>query len=281
MPEGPEVRVLRDQLRVVTGEYLLQLHLEKWLGKKHPLPSFYPAKVKSVESLGKKLCFVFESGQLVISLGMEGHLSWGEPKHLGAKLIFGSPTSYTERLPLEWQIFSSTRVVYYGDARHFGHFQWFPTGVKIDVGYDLLANSLLNYEETLEIALPMWRAWKKRFPKWQLCQALMNQDLFAGIGNYCKSECLYRAKVRPDRLLSTLSEEEDVAILREAVLVMMEAYKVGGTTLFTFSTMEEEKGPYVNQLLVYQREVDNLGYKVERKVLKDKRTSHFVPEIQM
>jgi formamidopyrimidine-DNA glycosylase len=171
-------------------------------------------------------------------------------------------------------------MVYYGDSRHFGHFQWYPNGIEIDVGYDLLASSLVNQNETLDNALKLWRGWKRRFPDWQLCQALMSQKLFAGIGNYCKSECMYRARIRPDRLLKDLTENEDLVILNEAILILLEAYRAGGTTLFTFTGMEEESGPYVNQLQVYRRKTDNFGYTVKQVELKDKRTSHFVPELQ-
>lgn len=280
MPEGPELRILRDQLQVIVGHYVLSLEMEKWLSKKHSLPSFYPAKIRAIESKGKKLCFIFDSGQLVVSLGMEGHFAWGKPKHLGASLTIGMPLEFTLGFPIEWQIFSLTKMVYYGDSRHFGHFQWYPNGIEIDVGYDLLASSLVNQNETLDNALKLWRGWKRRFPDWQLCQALMSQKLFAGIGNYCKSECMYRARIRPDRLLKDLTENEDLVILNEAILILLEAYRAGGTTLFTFTGMEEESGPYVNQLQVYRRKTDNFGYTVKQVELKDKRTSHFVPELQ-
>jgi formamidopyrimidine-DNA glycosylase len=44
-----------------------------------------------------------------------------------------------------------------------------------------------------------------KYPKKTLPEILMDQKMFSGIGNYIKSECLYRAKLNPHRTVNSIS----------------------------------------------------------------------------
>ena len=48
-----------------------------------------------------------------------------------------------------------------------------------------------------------------------------------------------------------------------------------------FSDLDNEKGLYTNILKVYFQKEDPLGNKVIKEQTKDKRTTHWVPEIQI
>jgi endonuclease-8 len=50
----------------------------------------------------------------------------------------------------------------------------------------------------------------------QVCDALMNQDIFAGVGNVIKNEALFRIGVQPESELGALPAEKIAGLLMEA-----------------------------------------------------------------
>ena len=49
-----------------------------------------------------------------------------------------------------------------------------------------------------------------------VCDALLNQDIFAGVGNIIKNEVLYRVKIHPETLLKNLPPRKLAALVNEA-----------------------------------------------------------------
>ena len=108
----------------------------------------------------------------------------------------------------------------------------------------------------------------------------MNQKLFSGIGNYLKSEILYACKLSPHRLASSLTETDIKNIYTNSKKIAKESYNQGGASVRDFSNIYDEKGMYTNILKVYFQKEDPNGNKVVKETTKDKRTTHWVPEIQ-
>ncbi len=69
-------------------------------------------------------------------------------------------------------------------------------------------------------------------PRRQIKPLLMDQKMIAGVGNIYADEILFEARVRPDRLASSLSEEETRRIHRETRRVLRRAMRTAGDEEF-------------------------------------------------
>lgn len=77
------------------------------------------------------------------------------------------------------------------------------------------------YDFSTDIMDESWNAAKARtklrqHPQMQVCDALMNQDIFAGVGNVIKNEALFRIGVQPESLVGALPPRKITELLREA-----------------------------------------------------------------
>ncbi|MFY1045746.1 endonuclease [Chryseobacterium sp. GP-SGM7] len=56
----------------------------------------------------------------------------------------------------------------------------------------------------------------KSNPKMMICDALMNQEIFAGVGNIIKNEALFRVGIHPESLIGNLPDKKLKEIIAEA-----------------------------------------------------------------
>ena len=92
-----------------------------------------------------------------------------------------------------------------------------------DCAVRILAETDMNklYDFSTDIMDESWDAIKaegklKQNPHMQVCDALMNQDIFAGVGNVIKNEALFRIGVQPESELGALPAEKIAGLLMEA-----------------------------------------------------------------
>ena len=109
----------------------------------------------------------------------------------------------------------------------------------------------------------------------------MNQSHISGIGNYLKSEILYESEISPFRVINSLSIKEIEILYTNIIKIANNSYKSGGATIRNYSNINSEEGTYTFQFKVYQMKKDPLGNIVQKIETKDKRTTHWVPEIQI
>ena len=86
------------------------------------------------------------------------------------------------------------------------------------------------YDFSTDIMDETWNAVKaraklKKHPQLQVCDALMNQDIFAGVGNVIKNEALFRIGVQPESLLGALPPRKLTDLLREAHTYSYDFYR--------------------------------------------------------
>ena len=113
----------------------------------------------------------------------------------------------------------------------------------------------------------------KRIKNKQICGFLLEQKYFSGIGNFLRSEIVYTAKIRPDKILSNLSDFEKGELYDVSLKVILEAYLTQGISGGYFP-----KGTF--KLKCYNRNFDPYGNIVVKEYFKDKRSMYWVPEIQ-
>jgi formamidopyrimidine-DNA glycosylase len=114
----------------------------------------------------------------------------------------------------------------------------------------------------------------------QLCQALLDQSLISGIGNYLKCEILYACRLAPDRLVKDCSDLELKRIWRIGHKTILKAYKYNGLTIRTYVDLAGKLGHF--PVIVYRRagEYTRSGHLIVYSKFKDGRGTYWVPDVQ-
>lgn len=289
MPEGIEVKILTECLdNIISGKKLTNIKFTSGRYTKHGPPDGFkifekalPLKVLSVGCKGKFIYFTLENGWYIFNtLGLTGSWEFKEDTHTRAILQFdGFP-------------------IYFSDMRNFGTIK-FVNDIAVlhkkinTLGLDIFNPAEFNEKNFIEKL--------DKFPKKTLPEVLMDQKLFSGIGNYIKSECLYRAKLNPHRTVNSLSLAEKKELFDKIKYVVYTAYFGGNfyavadiTGIKIEKSKENQckkrsltpkylgiKKPTKDyEFQVYQMDKDPLGNPIISETTKDKRTTHWVPAIQ-
>jgi len=315
MPEGPEARRITDKLRSrIKGKILLSLSwfdlpkspkYSNYLGHVWPqVERLFPSPCLDILCRGKQIFYFFENGiAFISSLGTEGHWYYfkagQDHNYLKSKnyakfsLTFGTIQTYDNLTLLV-----AEDILWYDDMLNYGNFTvtiWQGAFDKMkEIGPDLLSTvyplqeihpkvkERLPPEFTTPVTLKRFANEIKspRRSQMELCRFLMEPKYISGVGNYLKSEILYRAQLHPNRVLGSLTDKEIETLLQVALKTISEAYQHGGLTHGTFLDPDMRKGTF--PVFVYKRAgtLDPNGYPIRSIKTKDGRTSYFVAEIQ-
>lgn len=266
MPEGPEVRIIVDQLNervngkvfskleVVGGRYIHTPDTSFELVKTH-----LPLKINRVGCKGKFIYWELDKEwYLWNTLGMTG--GWS----------INTSTPYKTIL-----MRLDTDDYYFNDVRHFGTLKFVQGAQQLNTKLSSLGPDILQCPLSQEKFHKLITASARTLAEW-----LMNQKNISGVGNYIKAEALYRAKLSPWRKGNCLSRQESNELLSAIISVAQESYKLQGTTLANYKDLLGEKGGFSAKLLVYGKKTDPLGNQIKAEDTPDKRTTWWVPEIQ-
>jgi formamidopyrimidine-DNA glycosylase len=267
MPEGPEVLTIVTQLKpqlldkvivdaqIVSGRYVRHGEPEGWtVLKAQP-------KIVDLNCKGKFIWFTLENDwYLFNTLGMTG--SWG--------VFEGDEQRAHERVRFQL----TDGELSFMDVRNFGTLKFVRGKSSLDkklteLGWDPLGTSCPP--QTRQNVMESDRT---------LAEILMDQKVFAGVGNYVKAESLYRAKLSPWRKGVSISSEEFTDLCDQICDVMRESFVARGTTIRDYRDAMGEGGSFQNQLRVYGKTVDPAGNVIKRETTPDGRTTFWVPTYQ-
>lgn len=256
MPELPEVQTVVSQLgKKIVGETVLGIRSE-W--KKNVRPSFavFARKTKggsvvAVRRFGKHIVIDLDNGfSIIIHLKMTGHLLWKTEENRESKAFTEDLYNGFIRHALS---FSDGSTLEFSDMRKFGWLHAMPTeeveklpSIK-SLGIDALSPSL-TAKRFREIVASR--------PKRTIGEALLDQDRVAGIGNIYRSEALFLAGVRPDRIVASITDEEWRQILPSVKRVLRAAARLGGLSGGDFRDTDGRDGRFQRAAYVYQRDSD-------------------------
>lgn len=266
MPEGPEVRrfamslaeyvsgkTLRD-VEVISGRYTKS----ELVGLRY-LKANLPTQIIGVGSHGKFIYWIAKNDIFLhSSLGMSGEWSLKQTKHTRVKLIFDD------------------MVVYYNDSRNFGTLKFVPGKSELikkltSLGPDMLAEDISN-----DVFISLIQA----VPEKTIVQAIMNQKIIAGVGNYVKAESLWLARLSPHRIVSTLSDDELSMLNNSIKSVLRESFQAGATATKSYQTFNGKRIKNTRQFSVFNRSKDPDGNEVVKEKTADGRTTYWVPSVQ-
>ena len=192
--------------------------------------------VRSIERRAKYILIGFDTGTLILHLGMSGSL----------RLV---KRDAPIRIHDHWDIrVDSGWVLRFHDPRRFGSLHWTETDPTLHPLLVKLAPEPLSDAFDGEY---LFRATRKRSVA--IKQLIMNSQLVVGVGNIYASEALFRAKVSPRRAARRLTRRETAALARAIKQVLGEAIKIGGTTLRDYVNADGAPGYFSQKLFVYER----------------------------
>lgn len=267
MPEGPEVKRMSVDLskkvsakKVVGIDVLSGRYTKKPLEGLSELKDILPTKVIGVGCHGKFSYILTSSGYNVwITYGMTGQ--WSNKKTNHSRVC----------LKLEGE-----KNVYFNDMRNFGT-------VKIVYGKSPLLKKLKSLGPDLlaeDIDEDFFLSKMREKNQKEITSVLMDQKVFAGIGNYVKAESLWLSKINPTLSVGQITDEKLKLLCVCIKKILRESYNTGGATFRTHSNLIDAPENYGHRFLCYGRKIDADGHKVFKIKTKDGRTTHWSPERQ-
>lgn len=240
MPELPEVEVCRLGISPhVVNNKVTQVIVRngqlRW-----PIPeevkNLVGLTVKGVERRAKYLLLRFDSGTLLLHLGMSGTL----------RIIDQTvPVAKHDHFELG---FANGTVLRLNDPRRFGAVLWLDKhqdqqGLLSKLGPEPLTANF-SYDYLFE------KAKNRKVP---IKTFLMNNHIVVGVGNIYANEALFLAGILPTTAAGNISKERYNRLTDIIKQVLSAAIEQGGTTLKDFTQADGRPGYFAQSLFVYGR----------------------------
>ncbi len=253
MPELPEVQTVVSQLaKKIIGKTVASFwsDWEKQVkpGLRKLSKMAIGGTVLGTRRIGKHIIIDLDNEvSLVVHLKMSGHLLYKEPANKDAAEWLDPMNRFVHhRID-----FTDGSWVDFSDLRKFG---WIDGVATAEVetmksiaflGCDALAG---------ECDFDFFDALLKKSVRKKIATLLLEQDKIAGIGNIYRSEMLYRAGIRPLRLVGKITKAERAKLFQSMKDVLREAVRLRGTTDGDFRDTAGLPGGFQKTLFVYGRE---------------------------
>jgi formamidopyrimidine-DNA glycosylase len=184
MPELSEISYMTDNIQFAKNQTLEDIIISKFskYKKKEPknfneLKKDLPAKIKDIYNIGKRIFIILENEfNLFLNMGMSGELvNYKDEKYNSIEFKLKNGKSF-----------------YFNDVRKFGtiridkHLEKY----EKELGYDPIHEDI-SFEEFFQKYI------KKKKSKQSLALKMLDQKIFAGLGNYLRAEILYDTKIDP------------------------------------------------------------------------------------
>jgi endonuclease VIII len=185
MPEGPTIVILKEKVKIFEGKKILQVDGNA----KIDLKRLKNKKVIEFKSWGKHFLICFDDFTIRIHFLMFGSYTINEKK------------DHKPRLTLT---FSN------------GELNIYTASVKL-----LKQNADEIYDWSADVMNQNWNAAKakrKLKPKneMMICDALLDQDIFAGVGNIIKNEVLFITRIHPESIIKNIPVKKINELVKEA-----------------------------------------------------------------
>lgn len=191
MPEGPSIVILKEEVKQFTGKKVqavsgnTAVDIERLKGK----------TIKEFKTWGKHFLICFEGFTVKIHMLMFGTYRVNERKETKPRLSM---------------VFSK------------GELNFYTCSVKILEG-DI--NLYYNWSE--DVMNEDWNPKKasqslEKLPNEMICDTLLDQNIFAGVGNIIKNEVLYRCRIHPESLVGKIPFDHLTEVISECSVYSFE-----------------------------------------------------------
>lgn len=244
MPELPEVETIRKTLeQLVIGKEIKEVtvRLPKIIKYPFEVEQFQDAlagqQFLKVGRRGKFLIFYTNDFSLVSHLRMEGKYG-----------LYPSDEEIDKHTHVIFH-FTDGSELRYRDVRKFGTMHLIKKGEEGKVApLKDLGPEPFSPEFTVDY---LWEKLKKtnRVVK----TVLLDQKMVVGIGNIYVDESLFRSRIHPLRLASSLTKKEVEKLHQEMIATLREAIEKGGSTIRSYVNSQGQMGMFQLELFVYGR----------------------------
>ena len=185
MPEGPSIVILKEALQTYKGKKVLSASGNA----KIDFSRINNQKIVDFKSWGKHFLICFKGFYLRIHLLMFGSYTINEKK------------DREPRMSLEFTN---------------GEINFYTCSIKLIEG-----DPENDYDWEVDVMADEWNASKaektiKEMPEEKVCDLLLNQDVFSGVGNIIKNEVLFLTKIHPDSLAGALPSKKRKELIKVA-----------------------------------------------------------------
>ena len=185
MPEGPSIVILKEEARNFSGKKVIKVTGNSKAG----IDRIKGKKLIELKSWGKHFLLCFKDFTVKIHFMLFGSYRINEKK------------DRPERLGLR---FKQGELNFYACSVKFLEQ---PPGELYDWSADVMNEQWDPVKARKKL---------KALPRLRVCDALLQQDIFAGVGNIIKNEVLFRVKVHPESKLGKLPPKKLSDLIREA-----------------------------------------------------------------
>jgi len=214
MPEGPEVKHITNWLnKNYKNKTLLNIKIDSGRYKRHDVPEGWirlkknlPLKIIKISCYGKFIWWEFENDlTLWNTLGMSGW--WNSDDNT----LHNHITFNFDKINL-----------YFNDIRNFGTII-ICNQINLEKKINYLGPDILSKNNEYDFFIT--RLSKKR-NNIKIAEALLDQKVLAGVGNYLRSDILWLSKISPHKRINDLTNKEKHKIYDNAKLLGLRAYKI-------------------------------------------------------
>jgi len=300
MPELPEVQTIVDDLnKKILGRKIIGVWFDAPKIIKKPEPKDFRLRIKDLRITGikrrgkniliyltKNLKLKTENFLLLIHQKLTGHLLYGKwqikkisrSKYQVLSLIRG---------PLEESVNNYIHLIFYLDSgwqlalSDLRKFAKVLLGTKDEI--ERMPDLTKLGPEPLDKSLKFVKFIKLiKSEKRKIKQALMDQEVIAGIGNIYSDEILWLAKIHPFKPTNKLNEAEIKKIYAAMREILKKATKLRGTSTSDFRDTAGKEGGYTEIRKAYQKENEPCPRcKTPIKRIKlGGRSAHYCPKCQ-
>tara|TARA_Y100000590_G_scaffold464975_1_gene635848 strand:+ start:765 stop:1631 length:867 start_codon:yes stop_codon:yes gene_type:complete len=254
MPELPEVEVVKKSLESQINNLTIKsikIHDSnlRYKVKKQDISKIIGLKILKVKRRSKYLLFHLNKDFTMIAhLGMTGKFFIKDRNKIKKKTSFYYDLKeYNKSHNRIIFVFKNESKLIYNDVRKFGFVKVILNkNIKNEKHLKILGpepfNKLYNFEY-----FKRYINGKKRTIK----DLLMDQKFLAGLGNIYVNEILFLCKIKPNRKLHKLNDQEIKDIIINTKKVLKKAIIYGGSSIKNFSSGLGKKGNFQQQFNVY------------------------------
>lgn len=271
MPEGPEVKLLVKYLidnfknkninlvEIISGKYIKNKSIATRIDNIQKFNKHLPTKVKNINCKGKFIYWEFSNGwNMYMTLGLTGRIVKEEYKNNRIKFYL-----------------DKNKYFYFCDTRNFGTINFYNDTNKLNKKLNNLGIDFYNNTNN-DIFIYIKNKLKKLKNKnKKLCEILLNQKIFLGVGNYIRADAIYLSKLNPFLEIKNLSDDDLKLLIKNIKKILNNSYNSQlKCYLFRKYYKYEDMVPCY-QFKVYSKKITNKGEKVYTKKI-NKRTIWYV-----
>lgn len=187
MPEGPSILFLRNKLQRYNGKTVSEASGYGDMDKS----KITNVKLLDIDTYGKNLLFIFKDFFVGVHLGLFGSMQVNKRKKVNASFALHFPSD-------EINFYVAKAKFYEGNPSDYFNFK--TDILKKEFDPEFVIHELLS-----------------KFPDKMIGDVLMDQNVFAGVGNIIRVESLYHAKIHPESIVKEIPEKKLKFLLKMVV----------------------------------------------------------------